>query len=308
MNVCILGDPHLGRSFVHGVPLARMGEREKMVWNDFAASFRGPLPSWHVCMGDLFDKAVVPYDVILRAARSYEEAAHNNPATRFIILKGNHDWRRDLDQPSAFDLFAELVGHQSNIVTVHDWYAEDEFAFFAWHPTIRPEEMVARAGCGYSTAFGHWDTGAFGDYQIPTEALAGIRCNHAFTGHVHKKDSFTQDGVDVVQTGSMQPYAHGEESDEGLYVTRTLATLGDEDYSRKCLRVVLGSGEVWDRDIDCLQLTVKREKDGDAMDLDVTLGDFDLAALFAEAFAGVDPAIARRVMDEYDNRRAGNIE
>ena len=34
----LLGDAHLGKPFIHGVPLHRRGDREKMVWADFERS------------------------------------------------------------------------------------------------------------------------------------------------------------------------------------------------------------------------------------------------------------------------------
>ena len=38
----------------------------------------------------------------------------------------------------------------------------------------------------------------------------------AFTGHVHKPDSFTRAGIDVVVVGSLEPYSHSEGP---MYVT-----------------------------------------------------------------------------------------
>ena len=107
--ITLMGDAHLGRSFIHGVALSRRGEREEMVWRDFAANLAAAKPGLHVSMGDLFDKAIVPYEVIARAAKLYRQAAEAKPQTRFVVLRGNHDVRRDLEKISAFDLFALLV-------------------------------------------------------------------------------------------------------------------------------------------------------------------------------------------------------
>jgi hypothetical protein len=83
----------------------------------------------------------------------------------------------------------------------------------------------------------------------------------------------------------MQPMAHGEDPDERLYVTRSLPEVeaDPEAYKDKCLRVDLRPGEVFDMEIDCLQLTVRRP-DEELCDEAVVLGDFDLMALFQTAF------------------------
>src|SRR4029078_2818152 len=87
----LLGDPHLGRTFVHGVPLHRRGEREAMLWRDFAQSLSNVTTHLHICLGDLFDRAAVSYHTIVSAARLYMHAAAKFPETKFIILRGNHD-------------------------------------------------------------------------------------------------------------------------------------------------------------------------------------------------------------------------
>ena len=44
----------------------------------------------------------------------------------------------------------------------------------------------------------------------------------AYTGHIMK---FTRAGVEVIVTCSMLPLAHGEDPEERLYVTRSLADI-----------------------------------------------------------------------------------
>jgi hypothetical protein len=91
------------------VPLHRRGDREKMVWADFERSVSETSADVHINLGDLLDRPVVPYDVIVRAARIYAQAAQHRPETQFLILQGNHDVSRDLERVSAFDVFAEIV-------------------------------------------------------------------------------------------------------------------------------------------------------------------------------------------------------
>lgn len=96
-TIDLLGDAHLGKPFIHGVPLHRRGDREKMVWADFERSVSQTPADFHINLGDLLDRPIVPYDVIVRAPRTYIRAAEREPETQFLILQGNHDVSRDLD-------------------------------------------------------------------------------------------------------------------------------------------------------------------------------------------------------------------
>lgn len=297
----ILGDPHLGRSFVHGVPLARRGEREARVWSDFKKSIIHTTADIHVNMGDLFDKWMVSFDVIMNAAEAYIHAARKNSNTVYVILKGNHDWTRDLERASAFDVFAAIVAPVKNIVVVSRPLMMEDFLFCPYHPSENAHETVSKHKA--TVAFGHWDT-EFGEHNmVPTKA--GVP--KLYTGHVHKPTTFTRDGTEVIVVGSMQPYAHGEEADDSLYVTLRLDEIENAgDLTNKCVRVLLASDELFDVEINCLQLVVKREKDDDTDDSPtVTLGDFDMEALFRQAFreASVSAGRTEAVLGSFLARR-----
>jgi DNA repair exonuclease SbcCD nuclease subunit len=274
----LLGDPHLGRSFVHNVPLNRRGEREASMWVDFTTSITKTTADLHVCLGDLFDKWMVSFDLIIATAQAYKNAAVANPNTTYIILKGNHDWIKDLERKSAFDVFSMLMAGIKNVVVVDRPFYLGRLLFYPWLPSaveINPDGLVA--------AFGHWDT-EFGEHNmVPTK----LGIPKLYTGHVHKPTTFTRDGTEVVVVGSMQPLAHGEEADDSLYVTLRLDQIEDAgDLTNKCVRILLASDELFDAEINCLQLVVKREKEDDADDSPtVTLGDFDMEALFRKAFS-----------------------
>lgn len=295
MKIKRLGDPHLGRVFVHGVPLHNRGKREEMVWNEFADHVATSKKfDMHICMGDLFDKAVVPYNVIRRAAEIYINAAEYCTDTTFVILKGNHDWMRDLELPSAFDIFAKIVAPYKNIVCIDDARVLNGIAFFAWHPTKTMKEQIAHVtkqlvDQKVTVAYGHWDLESYGGSDlnlIPVGELKTVGISEIFNGHIHKPQELEREGVKIHVVGSMQPYAHGEEADESLYVTRNYSDLGDLDqYRNRYLRVILKRDESLDVDIDCLQLTIKREGDEDTSGPSVTLGEFDIEKLFLTAFA-----------------------
>ena len=301
-KIAILGDPHLGRAFIHGVPLARRGEREASVWMDFAWSLSEVGLDYHVNMGDLFDKWMVSFDVIMRAAILYMETAEQNPDTTYIILKGNHDWIKDLERKSAFDVFDAIVSRCDNIKVITETTRHFNLLFCPWHPTKSAHEEVSKFE-GVKVAFGHWDT-AFSDHNmVPTEA--GVP--KLYTGHVHKPATFTRDGTEVIGVGSMQPYAHGEEVNDDLYITLSEEQFQDqklEDLKNKCVRLLFP----YDGELDCLQLTIKREKEELDDDSTVTLGDFDMDALFRRAFseADVSPAITEKVLAQFQTRRVAD--
>ena len=258
-----LGDPHLGRSFVNGVPLHRRGDREKMVWEDFEKSLRlarEKLVRLHVCMGDLFDRFTVPLEVILRAALAYSAAAASSPETVFVIIGGNHDASRDADRASAFAVFRHLVERHFNIFVVHEEPFElkiDDswFAFVPWHPFKNAREMVEQLlnkDHGYDAVFGHRDIERFPgseDNLLPVDLLT--KCTRrVFTGHIHQPGVRYDPNHDleIICTGSMQPYAHGEDVDGKMYVTvsqdELITTLANdpEAFRNCCVRVDVRPG------------------------------------------------------------------
>lgn len=305
-----LGDPHLGRSFIHGVPLHRRGEREKLVWKQFRASLLETTADLHVNMGDLFDKAIVSYDTIIEAAKAYNAAAARRPDTTFVIMKGNHDLLRDLERNSAFDLFCRLLFHP-NIRTVVSPVVIENRLFVPYDPITPTAELIKPEHKGCIEAYGHWDTDGFGSTHnvIPTKQLAEIGITTAYTGHVHLPTRFKRDGVDVTVVGSMQPYAHGEEADNSLYITLSLDQLeAATDLKDKCVRVVLQPDEMLEDQIDCLQLTVKRLTSEEDEAPTVTLGDFNFEALFRQAFAdeGVGTETTQKMIDIFNEKRLTN--
>lgn len=306
-NVVILGDPHLGRAFVSGVPLARRGEREASVMADFKASLQlDEDVSYHVCMGDLFDKWFVPYGIVWEAATTYITAARARPDVLFIVLGGNHDVSKDLEKKGALDLFELATAALPNVQVVRHkaYYTEIGTAmcgFFPWHPTLAADELVTK---GLDVAFGHWDTIFGHDNMIPTEKLELMGCTLAYTGHVHLPDEFTRNYVQVVQVGSMQPYAHGEDDGE-MYVTVTSDQLAGKDLSKKCVRVQLRPGEIFDAEVDALQLTFKRADSAAEDEVEVSLGDFNMHRLFEQAFAeeAVPEAISAAIISRFEEAR-----
>lgn len=285
MKIKTLGDPHLGRRFRTGVPLHRLGEREELVWKEFEASLRGDM-DLHVNMGDLFDKFIVPINVVLRAADAYIDAARHQAGCRFVVLRGNHDVSRDSTQASSFDLFTRLVEGLPNIQVVHDQWVWEGLGFVGYQPFRPTAEVVAELPDGLSAVYGHFDVVDFGgDNVIPTKLLAEKGISQAYSGHDHLARELDRDGVHVTVTGSMQPYSHAEDPEGKLYITTPLPI--ERDVTNLNVRVLLQEGESLPADLDCLSLTAKRIE---AEDVTVDTSDFetfDIPSMLAGVLEGL---------------------
>lgn len=318
MTVKTLGDPHLGRAFIHGVPLARRGDREKMQWADFEASLLNMDHfEYHVCMGDIFDKWTVPYTVIFKAAEIYRAAAAMFPEAQFVLLAGNHDLSRDIERISAFRLLASIIEGIDNIHVVYDQPLRiKEHIFIPWHPVLTAAEMVDKYADdfeGAQVAYGHWDVVAVSDTDnlLPARQLKDLGITRAVTGHDHVRRELTLDGLSVSVTGSMQPYSFSEDPRGELYVTMTLDEFEACDKAslkNKCVRVQLEEGEEVDTVPDCLLFRTQRigQEDEDAEPIEVNLGGFSFDTVFMEVFneVGVSEDVTTLTLARVEAERA----
>lgn len=279
-TVMTLGDPHLGRKFRTGVPLHRIGDREAMVWAQFAEELFDPGAEIHVCMGDLFDKFVVAPEIVIRAANVYLEAARRDPDTMFVILEGNHDVSRDTAKASSFDLFTMLVADADNIMVVReDPWVYENLGFVPYHPFKPTTSLVEELPDNLSAVYGHWDIQDWGgDNVIPTKLLAEMGITQAISGHDHVGRIEERDGVVITVTGSMQPYTHAEDRTGLFYRTLELADLEGLETENLNLRVLLREGESLPTDIDCLSITARRITDEDEK-LEVDTSEFESLSL-----------------------------
>jgi hypothetical protein len=303
MKTHLLGDCHLGKKFDNGCPLHRRGDREKMQFDQFVAELEVAC-DLHIQVGDLFDRYVVPYSVVYRTAMAYRAAAKVNPDTTYVVLRGNHDASRDADRVSAFQLFAELVRPFGVEVVDEQPLTIADHVFIPWHPFITAAEMIDKIVGTPKIAVGHWDIVQIGDNSLPAAALRDLGIERAITGHDHLKRDLVLQGLPVHVTGSMQPFSHAEDPDGILYVTTTLAELGD--VTDKCVRLVLAHDEILDEAIDCLQLQIVRGGVDDVDLGDVDFEAFDLATLFEQAReeVGLDEAFGGVVLKKLDEARA----
>lgn len=314
--VYLLGDPHLGRKFTAGVPLHRRGEREAELRERFHSEVV-PIKKgryYHVTMGDLFDGWNVDNETVEFAYKTYQEASRRNPDVEYIILAGNHDLSKDKTKVSSFKIFAELCRDLPNVKVLTNTIAQRSvdglnFLFVPWSPFHSSNEQIRHENPKFMDkpdmkfiAFGHWDVKDYG--KDPSETLGLVpwdhfksnQCEGVITGHEHKRQRLVVNDIEVFITGSMMPYAHGEEDDNALdptYLTLTrteaLSRLEQDPdvFKNKCLRVLLESDEEPFGDIDCLQLAFKRTSDRSDSDvvLDVNIDDFSLQGLFNQVMS-----------------------
>lgn len=312
-TIKVVGDCHLGRKFMNGVPFHRRGDREAMMWAQFYSEMS---PDTHadvgmiVQVGDIFDKAVVPYDVVMQAAKIIKMKAAAYPNVKFVVIAGNHDLSKDVEKVSAFQLLAMICQDVENIhiltepalITVKG----EKFAFFPYSVDKSASDVVLDFIQdiddidNVAAAFGHWDTTNYGgDNTMPHSELARLT-EEAYTGHIHLPGVIiASESYRAEKIGSMQPMAHGEEVNEDLYVTRTLDQLAGEDFTYKCLRVLLKPGEEAPS-VECLQLTVKRvDEVGEVIedDIDVNFDAFNMDALFSASMteAGVSGKVSEMI-------------
>lgn len=278
MKFKLLGDVHLGREFVRNVPIHRRGDREKLIWKQFEDELNPAGCSYHICMGDLFDKDKVDLPTIVRAARLYKTAAENHPNTQFCVLAGNHDLSRDLETVSAFEVFEMIVG--DSVWCIKTPTIIDNMLLCGWDPVVPVAELVKNHRA--EIYFGHNDVDLRSDpfNLLPTKELAELGFKEAYTGHDHTRRSFERDGIKVHVVGSMQPYSHAEDPDGQFYVTLGLDEIDGQDLTNKCVRIRLKPGEVFDQQIDCLQLQVERVEENVDTEIEVSLGDFNLQKIF----------------------------
>lgn len=300
-DVTVLGDPHLGRKFKTGVPLHRVGEREEMVWADFEKSLMSVKTKLHVNMGDLFDKFIVAPEIVIRAVELYKRAAAHNQGTHYVILEGNHDCSKDSAKMSSFDLFSLLVEHQVGdlgVITVVRGTPTviGDYGFVPHHPFRPTADLVAELPDNLKAVFGHWDIVDYGgDNVIPTKLMAEKGIKLAVSGHDHLARTEKRHGVDVIVTGSMQPYTHAEDNTGEWYLTTELPITGD--VSMKNVRVLLKEGETLPDDLDCLSLVAKRiEAEGEEIEVDTSDFDtLDIRQLLARALD--DNPVKEKVME-----------
>ena len=319
-NLTVLGDTHLGKRFITGVPLHRRGDREAMVWEQFQDSLINCATALHVQTGDLFDQFAVPEALLLAVANTYREAAAKNDNTIYVLYRGNHDASRDTDKASSFDVLHDLLEDVQNVHVLREvssFVAHGKvYGFIPWHPFKSAEELAVELvayGHQYVAVFGHFEVDSFGGHDfnlVPTKTLSAVT-KLIYTGHIHTPTEFERDGVRVVVVGSMQPYSHGEDPENHWYETvafddLTKALSNGVGWVDLNLRVIIRPGEVVP-EIDCLSLitkpyTEKLMDDDEPDNMEVNFAEFNMHTLFVGCLnhSGVRLPIAEKILAKYE--------
>jgi DNA repair exonuclease SbcCD nuclease subunit len=320
MTCRTIGDPHLGRKFEVGVPIPRRGEREVAVIEDFKSRLQNNSGiDFSVCMGDIFDKFIVEPEYVLAADDAYRGAS----IPEYLIM-GNHDGSRFAGRRSSFDALTRMVEAHRRVTVVRDvpMFIDCKHAtilLIPWHPFMTAREMaeiahkdwVSNGKPKIDAAFGHWDVDDYGDLGTNNDNVVPVgtlrkMTKQIITGHVHTPGKKVIADVEVIITGSMQPYTHGEDPNHDTYLTVSLEELRQLDPATlkdKCIRVALEDGEELPSDIDCLQLTryqrkVRNEK-GEVEE--VRIEEFDMQRLLDESLADgkVPPEAQEKIRSKF---------
>lgn len=295
----LIGDPHLGRVFKTGVPTHRLGDRERLVEEQFYAEISDRTSVPVIIMGDLFDKYSVPESLVLWTADKLNEAARWKD---IYVLRGNHDLSRDEEKRGSFDVLERLC---PKVVFVKDFWEivlpnhVGRLLLFGYNAFKSAAELVdvLPRNLNYLAAFGHYDLTSHGsDFNlVPTEVFAQLKIPTVYTGHIHRAQTIERHGVTVHAVGSMQPYAHGEQAEgDPRYQTLTLDEFNarnPEDFENVNLRILLKGDEVFDTQLDCLSLVFKHIADDETEPLDVAYDSFDSDNILTECLVGVSEGL-----------------
>lgn len=288
-KILCIGDPHLGRRFITGVPSHRLNEREETQYAELERLLNpsDPLIDHIVIMGDLFDRFVVSPTVVLRAIELLKSASNANKGIEYFVLPGNHDMTKDTSKKSSYQLFYEVFSYDRSIVEVNrnvsfntsmmhfihpdftnapDAYVGLYFeAYNAFKVTDYEMEISDRyAAASKKIAFGHWDSiDISGSGYLPSSDLL-TGSDLVVSGHEHTyKESFypTHPTKPVLFTGSLQPYSHAEDPDKEKYITVKAEDLSNydlaKDFKYKCLRIECTPSFAPTEAIECLSLSFK---------------------------------------------------
>lgn len=284
-SILCIGDPHFGRKFLTGVPKDRLGDREKLILEDFKTLLSSNV-DYIIIMGDLFDKFIVTPTVVQIV---YDCLV--NTSTSIYILPGNHDLSKDTTKVSSFNLLKILVNKtlknvkiidKTEIISVNDNFCLVLDAYCPFSNTsvlsedLKNQLLSKKKSKTKIISFGHWDSlDIIDDGWIPSDLMLQLSDlvvsghEHSFKSYIYPKDTTK---TPVLFTGSMQPYSHAEDPLKEYYVTIDEDDLEDflkdNDTTNKCIRIFCSKDFVLSEPINCLSLSylIKESIDVHALD------------------------------------------
>lgn len=316
-KVNFIGDPHMGRKF-NNVPLHRRGDREAIQLAEFIEQMNVDC-DLNIMVGDLFDTFIVSNEILSEVYKIIYQASLSHPKTRYVLMSGNHDISRDSGVISSFQILEEMVSWIDN-VTVCMTDAEIILPGLCglvcpYSPFEDAATVVGKwkqMGCQYDFVVGHWDIDEIaGTHNLVPLPILKDMTPLILTGHVHgKREAYvdilgglTEEETDVrfIGVGSMQPYAHGEDTEGKMYVTMTIEQVNQilatdpEFFREKSLRMIVAPGDE-PPEVDCLQFQLKKV-DTQAEKLEVTMTEFSFQSLFNEVMK--ENNVSDEIRDHY---------
>lgn len=256
----LIGDPHITRKFDFGVPLARKGERERLLFADFEARLNEGDERLLIMVGDLFEKPICNLQDLYTILNMILTAARQAPERHFVMMAGNHDISPQADTRGAFDILGLFDSFVPNLTIAITPMVIDGVAIFPWEwDRTAAEQLADVEGQDFDYAVGHWDLVLYdenhADHICPAKALTEMGAKEIYSGHWHVAGEYKIENVIVQCTGSMQPMTHAEDPDGKMYVTMTLEEYNETDpdtLKDKYVRVQIMKGEEVDDLPDCL--------------------------------------------------------
>lgn len=289
LELGLIGDVHVGQTFRTGVPKNRLGEREAFVLSEFKRLLKRDVPYTFV-VGDLLHKIRISNNALYQLITIIEEVSKEKPHQQIYILNGNHDMAKEVDRVSSFQLlekyFNALDLKNLHLVSTHSAdniirIPEKDLLIYCSHynPFESLDTELESLGLlleedlkfGSRIALGHWETIDFGsdhhiDRNVPEIVLKQF--NMVITGHEHKPKLSLIEDVPVLTTGSMQPYAFGEEleSESNFYCSLNSASImkaleeNPDIFENSYVRILVQDGDELPPEFKCLGRTYKNVK------------------------------------------------
>lgn len=311
-----IGDVHLGKKF-SGVPLHKRGIFEAQVINRFKVLLNTKA-DFIVQPGDLFDEFNVDNALVLLAYKLIINAATKNPDIQYVILRGNHDDSKDLTKTSSFAIFATILeaADLSNVTVVGDEPMAIQtpkgnwIKFIGWsakHSALELAQMGSQEKM--EAIFGHWDLSVPDNVsQHNMIPLDHLNTELVVVGHTHIPSDTNRGGKRILVTGSLFPYAHGEQLDtDELFYTIKLADYDPEIHDGKIVRFILEDGESIP-DGDFLRVSAIPIAGGveEIEEDDSVVEGFDLVVLLKKYLAenGIDDVSRSNILERYQSQHA----
>lgn len=261
----LIGDPHVTRKFELGVPLARRGEREKLLMDELYTQLNTGDERLVIMVGDLFEKPICSLQDLYEVINMVLKASRSQPHRKFVMMAGNHDISPQKHVKGAFDLLLLFKGLVKNLFIAERPMIIEDVAVFPWEWDRTAREQIEDVrGRKFKYAVGHWDLVAYDenhmDHICPAPELIEMGAEEIHSGHWHVAGIYKVHGVPVNCTGSMQPMTHAEDPDKKMYVTLTLEEYEETDpdsLKNKYVRVLAPSADEVTVLPDCLGFKVQ---------------------------------------------------